>query len=83
MIRSKMKLPPGGRCFSVLLRKTGSYDKIEDHMMLCVGAVSTNAELNYVKVVDGQSSSIVMKCWNADINDFICKVTVAQKTILP
>ena len=29
--------------------KTGSYDKIEDHMMLCVGAVSTNAELNYVK----------------------------------
>ncbi len=63
--------------------KTGSYDKIEDHMMLCVGAVSTNAELNYVKVVDGQSSSIVMKCWNADINDFICKVTVAQKTILP
>lgn len=63
--------------------ETGSYDDVEGHMTLCVGAASTYAELNYVQVVDGHSSSIVMKYWNEDVNDFICKVTVEQKTMLP
>lgn len=59
----------------------GSYSTTVGHMTLCVGAASTNAELHYLKVVDGHSPSIVTKYWDADINDFICTVTVEQETI--
>lgn len=55
--------------------ETGSYDKIEGYMTLCAGAASTNAELNDV----GCRRACLFYCdenWNADVDDFICKVTV-------
>lgn len=51
---------------------TGSYDPTVGHMTMCVGTATISGQ-NYVKVIDGHSTSIVYRLWGS-YNDFMSKV---------
>lgn len=55
-----------------------SYSSTVGHMTVCVGISTTYLEGDYVKVVDGHSSSLVTQYWDDEINDYICSVTVSE-----
>lgn len=54
----------------------GSYSTSVGHMTVCVGTRTAN-KINYVKVMDGWSTSITEKKWGT-YNDFISKVTMSK-----
>jgi hypothetical protein len=52
------------------------YSKTVGHMTVCVGTRSVSS-INYVKVMDGWSTSVVEKVWSS-YNDFISKTTLSK-----
>jgi len=52
------------------------YSKTVGHMTVCVGTRTVN-KINYVKVMDGWSTSVAEKKWGA-YNDFISKVKMSK-----
>lgn len=53
------------------------YSTKEGHMTVCVGT-RTASSINYVKLMDGWSTSVVEKTWNTQYNDFISKSTLSK-----